>query len=159
MGLFSCDYLDDRGSIFGTDYVCNLTMQSVDRYTANSLCLCSKYVDCIHYKRKYSWFFIVNATYKALGKGDSKEIKQFGEWKCDFIVLNHPEFLKEYYNFGPQIVEAIDESDNPQEVYKAIEEKYLSKCLDLIKEGSDEKAFAIYLAMYSELKKKWLLEC
>ena len=160
MGLFSCDYLETHGGFFSAEYVCKLTMQKIESTTANNVCNTSNYTSCYNYKKKSSFWFIANAAYQALEMDGSPELEDFLDWKCCFICNSDKgaEFLKEYMEKAPLIVERIGKGDNPRSRYEMLYKAYLSPCIELIHNKDYDQALHIYMEMYNVLKHEYLDE-
>ncbi|MFD2869205.1 GTPase family protein [Kurthia populi] len=91
---------------------------------------------------------------------DCYELTQFRKFRDEWL-LNQPdgkELISEYYETAPQIVEQIEKLPNKGEVYKHINEQYLTPCLAYIENNQMLQCKKLYTEMMHNLyeeKKLW----
>ena len=103
--------------------------------------------------------FITTAVCAADGKPDDcYELTAFRNFRDGWLIAQSDgrALIDEYYAIAPKIVEQIDRSSESAEIYKAVRENYLSKCLALIERGDYERCRKQYVAMVNELRDRFL---
>ncbi len=106
MGLLGCDYLETVGTVF-PEYRCKLSRQQLNSYTAQNICMTSRYADCADYKNS-SGCFITTAVCLSMGKADDCEELIAMRLFRDKWLQNQPdgaELIEDYYRTAPAIVE------------------------------------------------------
>lgn len=105
--------------------------------------------------------YITTATCEEYGKPDNcYELNSFRRFRDEWLVNQEDgkELIEEYYRTAPSIVELINKQHNKSEIYKNINENYLSKCLKYIENNENEKCKNLYIDMMHYLNKeknKW----
>lgn len=66
--------------------------------------------------------------------------------------------VEEYYRIAPAIVDSINEQADPASEYRRIRTEYLDKAVEFIRCSEEEKAKQMYVAMVSDLAKKYAVE-
>jgi hypothetical protein len=96
-----------------------------------------------------------------LGKSDDcYEPTSFRNFRDNWLK-NQPKgekLIAKYYNTAPEIVKLINSQPERYEIYKNLNEKYLSKCLYHIEKNENEECKNIYIDMMNYLfmeKEKW----
>lgn len=156
MGLFGCDYLETRGSIF-PDYICKLTMQQVDSNTARDVCLSSRYSECYN-RKNASMCFITTAVCLTMGKSDEcEELTVMRKFRDGWLKMQSdgPSLIEEYYHTAPAIVRKIDQQPNRNAIYAEIYQKYILPCVEKAKAQKFSDARKIYVEMFSTLKAQY----
>lgn len=102
--------------------------------------------------------FITTATLQSRGISDDNcaELLDFRRLRDEFICIEFPESISEYYEVAPKIVEKINNQSFPEKFYAEIWDNHLKKCLYSIRKGNYPKATSIYFKMIEELKRKYL---
>lgn len=105
--------------------------------------------------------YITTATCEEYGKPDDcYELTVFREFRDNWLQYQKDgkELIQRYYDTAPEIVELINAQPDRKEIYKRLNEQYLSKCLSYIETGENEKCKEKYVDMmeylYSE-EKRW----
>jgi len=94
--------------------------------------------------------FITTAAVEIMGLGDKDDVLETLRRYRDEYMCNHHEgrnLVLEYYEIAPRIVKAIDESDNPIEIYTELYYKYILKAKEQIDVNLNEEAMETYRAM------------
>lgn len=103
--------------------------------------------------------FITTAVCSSFGKPDDcYELTAFRNFRDGWLSEQSDgrALIDEYYAIAPKIVEQIDRLSESAEIYKAVRENYLSKCLALIEGGDYERCRQQYVAMVKELRDRFL---
>lgn len=99
--------------------------------------------------------FLTTATCKAMGKEDNcEEILSFKAFRDKWLIAQGDgvSIIKEYYKIAPLIVEQIENSPNPFDVYTYLWNTYIQKGYRYLQEQEFEKAKDLYIEMVLELK-------
>lgn len=106
--------------------------------------------------------YITTATCEEYGKPDDcYELTAFRKFRDEWL-LNQPDgekLIEQYYSTAPEIVELINKQDNRTEIYKHLNDTFLTKCLSYIEQGNNQRCKETYVAMMEflyEEKSKWL---
>ncbi|WP_102272119.1 tetratricopeptide repeat protein [Cytobacillus massiliigabonensis] len=103
--------------------------------------------------------FLTTATCKAMGKEDDcEEILSFKAFRDSWLINEGDgvSLIKEYYKIAPLIVDQIENSSAPLDVYTSIWNTYIQKGYDYLLQQEFEKAKDLYIAMVLELKRRYL---
>lgn len=152
-----CKYLTSSG-FFVTDYVCELTKQSLDSYTVSNVCN-GDYTRCIHFSKSNGGCYITTAVTENLGKDDDcEELMAMRSLRDDWLKVqpDGKKEIKEYYRIAPIICQAINEKPDREAIYKRIYEKYILKCLEFKKKDQPQLAYLTYKDMVNDLMKEFL---
>lgn len=105
--------------------------------------------------------YITTAVCEEYGKPDDcYELTAFRRFR-DGWLSEQPdgeELIKRYYNTAPAIVDLINKQENKAEIYRNLNEKYLSKCLTFIENNEYQRCKETYIQMMEYLFKeqdKW----
>lgn len=128
-------------TVIGTAYISSVSLPSFTRNT-------------------HSWSdggkcFITTAAVEIMGMGDNDNVLETLRAFRDGYMQEKEEtqaLVDEYYEIAPSIVKAIDETQNPIEVYSNIFTKYIVPSKQYIDEGENEKALATYKEMVEYTK-------
>lgn len=105
--------------------------------------------------------YITTAVCEEYGKQDNcYELTAFRNFRDNWLIhqLNGKELIDQYYKTAPAIVELIDKQENRTEIYHYLNNTYLSKCLEYIEKGDNEKCRDLYIEMMDFLyreQNKW----
>lgn len=103
--------------------------------------------------------FITTAVCKSFSKPDDCfELTTFRNFR-DTWLTNQPDgksLIAEYYSIAPVIVNKINHLAESNQVYEYLWHKYLSPCLNLIKQGENMACKKLYIEMTKALKKEFL---
>lgn len=106
--------------------------------------------------------YITTAVCEEYGKPDDcYELTTFLGFRDNWL-LQQPggeALVKQYYDTAPAIVEQINKRPDRAEIYRHLNEAYLSKCLTYIEKGENEKCRDLYIAMMDYLREekgKWV---
>lgn len=102
--------------------------------------------------------FITTATCEILGKEDDcYELTLLRRFRDEWLIKsnNGENLIKEYYEIAPKIVNKINKLDNRKEIYMALWNNYISKCVELIEVDKPEESKNLYIKMVNELKDKY----
>lgn len=106
--------------------------------------------------------YITTAVCEEFGKPDDcYELTAFRSFRDNWLQYQEDgkELIQRYYDTAPAIVDLINKQPNRSDIYKELNDNYLSKCLQFIEEGENEKCKALYVDMMEYLyggQKKWL---
>ena len=109
------------------------------------------------FKRKLC--YITTAICESLGKGpDCYELRLLKDYRDQYMEKDpaKKEMVDEYYDIAPTIVKRIDRTENRQEVYQDLYERYLVPCIHEIEEGKYEECCKRYEDMVLDLKSRYL---
>ncbi len=98
--------------------------------------------------------YITTAVCEEYGKPDDcYELTAFRGFRDNWLKEqpDGQELIKRYYDSAPAIVEKINKQPNRTEIYRYLNETYLSKCLAHIEAGENEQCKALYVAMMEYL--------
>lgn len=105
--------------------------------------------------------YITTAICEEYGKPDDcYELTMFRAFRDNWLV-NQPDgkaLIQRYYDTAPGVVEQINQQSNRTEIYRHLNDAYLSKCLKYIEAGENEKCKELYIAMMEYLyeeQHKW----
>ncbi len=105
--------------------------------------------------------YITTATCEEYGKPDDcYELTTFRAFRDNWLV-HQPDgkkLIDRYYRTAPAIVDLINKQENRAEIYRYINDIYLSNCLKYIEKGENEKCKELYVEMMEflyEEQTKW----
>ncbi len=104
--------------------------------------------------------FITSACVESLGLPDNCEELQLLRTFRDKRSLYDGKFsrlVEEYYQIAPKIVESINKSENPLQVFKRIYRALVLPCVSLIKQNRDNEAVELYSSTVLGLKSEYAL--
>lgn len=156
MALFGCDYLEIIGTIL-SEYRCKYSRQKLMPHTAQDICMSSRYVDCADFKNA-SRCFITTAVCLTVGKPDNCEELSAMRLLRDGWLRNQPEghtLIESYYKVAPDIVAAIDSSENRLEIYEMIYKRYIQPCVEKVKAEEFAEGAKIYMQMVNTLEEQY----
>jgi len=113
------------------------------------------YPACENFEKREGLCFITSAVCKFSGKPDDCiELTLFRKFRDDWLMNQHDGkyFIDEYYDIAPAIVEKIDLSKNPTEIYERINKDYIQPCVQLIAEDKNESCFELYKKMICDVQ-------
>lgn len=105
--------------------------------------------------------YITTATCEEYGKPDDcYELTMFRGFRDNWLRYQSdgPDLIKQYYDTAPAIVDMINSQPDKSDIYAEINENYLSKCLEYIEAGENEKCKMLYIDMMQHLyeeQNKW----
>lgn len=102
--------------------------------------------------------YITTAAIEHMGLEDHCEQLDLLRKYRDKLAEEDEQFKKivlEYYKTAPQIVDAITNSEEKEEVLDYIYHNMVTRVLDLLKENKIDEAKALYLETYKKLKAKY----
>ncbi|MDO5398453.1 MAG: CFI-box-CTERM domain-containing protein [bacterium] len=105
--------------------------------------------------------YITTAVCNEYGKPDNcYELTQFRSFRDNWLAYqpDGQELIERYYKTAPAIVSLINKQANHADIYRQINDNYLTKCLKYIENGENEKCKALYIDMVERLYKeqvKW----
>lgn len=98
--------------------------------------------------------YITTATCEEYGKPDDcYELTSFRSFRDNWLI-NQPdgkELIDMYYKTAPGFVELINQQSNRTEIYRYLNDTYLSQCLKYIEQGENEKCKELYVSMMEYL--------
>lgn len=102
--------------------------------------------------------FITTATLQNKNIYDDNcfELQEFRRLRDTYVQKNHSEYVTEYYQVAPKIVENISKLDDKAEQFSLIWNNYLKECLSKTVENNLEEATKIYKKMVDDLKEKFI---
>ncbi len=101
--------------------------------------------------------YITTAVCQEFGKPDDcYELTTLRNFRDNWLKLQDDgeELIKQYYDTAPILVEKIDKQSNKIEIYKYLNETYLSKCLQHIENEENELCKEVYIEMMNYLYKE-----
>ena len=104
---------------------------------------------------------MTTAVCKSLHKPDDcRELTLLRNYRDTFMLetAEREKIVKEYYNVAPTIVKRIDRREDADEIYGAIWEQYLSRCIRLIEAEKPEECEKVYIRMVQELETRYLYQ-
>ena len=104
--------------------------------------------------------YVTTAVCRSLNKPeDCYELNLLKDYRDNYLILteNGEELVKKYYDIAPTIVKRIDKSDNPEEKYRYIWDRYLKVCITYIQSGDKERCGEEYIKMIEELKNQYIV--
>ena len=156
MGLLGCDYLETVGTVF-PEYRCKLSRQQLNSYTAQNICMTSRYADCADYKNS-SGCFITTAVCLSMGKADDCEELIAMRLFRDKWLQKQPdgaELIEDYYRTAPAIVEKIDQQPDRKSIYATIYRKYILPCVECVKAEKFIDSKRVYVEMVNSMKEQY----
>lgn len=105
--------------------------------------------------------YVTTAVCKSLHKPDDcRELTLLRNYRDTFMLetAEREKIVKEYYNVAPTIVKRIDRREDADEIYGAIWEQYLSRCIRLIEAEKPEECEKVYIRMVQELETRYLYQ-
>jgi len=102
--------------------------------------------------------FITTATLENKGINDDNcfELQEFRRLRDTYVQQNYPEYVIEYYQVAPKIVESINKLEDSRNQFLEIWNIYLKECLFKATENKLEEATKIYKKMVDDLKLKFI---
>jgi len=103
--------------------------------------------------------FITTATLTSIGKPDDcEELNAFRQFRDNWLAKQKggKELIAEYYKVAPSIVAAIESNNKKGTVYSRLWRESIYPCLGLIKQERYEEAKQVYMAVVTELKKRFI---
>ena len=123
----------------------------------------TRYFCCRACKDKYknggnTGCFITTATLEQKGIFDDNcfELREFRRLRDTYVQKQHPEYVTEYYQIAPIIVENINKLEDNAKQFSNIWNDYLKDCLSKTVENNLEDATKIYKKMVDDLKEKFI---
>lgn len=110
-------------------------------------------------KRTKSGCFITTACVEAKGLSDNCfELETFRTFRDEYVkkLPNGSQLIQEYYKIAPQIVKAIDNTQNSQKIYLTLYKQLVEKSIELIQLERKEEAFQNIYKIVEELMHKYL---
>ena len=107
--------------------------------------------------KNLSGCFITTAVCQTFHKPDDcYELTMFRHFRDNWLSKqpNGKDMIAEYYVVAPSIVEKIDSSEYPDQVYRKIWKRYLNPCLHYLENRQYEDCRNLYVEMVTKLKKK-----
>ncbi|CDF05801.1 stress protein [Megasphaera elsdenii CAG:570] len=107
--------------------------------------------------KNLSGCFITTAVCQTFHKPDDcYELTMFRHFRDNWLSKqpNGKDMIAEYYVVAPSIVEKIDSSEYPDQVYRKIWKLYLNPCLHYLENRQYEDCRNLYVEMVTKLKKK-----
>lgn len=157
MGIFGCDYLETRGTLFPS-YYCKHSRQELTKNTAHDICMTNRYTDCADYKNA-SRCFVTTAVCLTMGKPDDcEELTVMRKFRDDWL-RHRPggaEQIEEYYKIAPGIVKKIDAESNRKAIYEGIYWEYIVPCVDNAEKGNYSVTRRVYTDMLDRLKHQYV---
>lgn len=98
--------------------------------------------------------YITTAVCEEYGKPDDcYELTMFRSFRDQWLLRqpDGPALVRWYYDTAPALVEKINRQENRKEIYRGLNEEYLSKCLTYIETGDYDSCKALYTAMMDHL--------
>lgn len=103
----------------------------------------------------FSGCFITTAVCAQFGKPDDcEELTKFREFRDSYVIPNHPEAVKEYYETAPFIVNRIYQSPHRAQILHDLYYKHIKPALAAMEVGDNEKAYRIYSDMVATAKER-----
>ena len=99
--------------------------------------------------------YITSAVCYSLDKTDDcYELNIFRKFRDNWLRYrpDGEQLIEDYYAIAPLIVSKINKLSNSKEIYKAIWQKYLKNCLNLIESGKNQECSNLYKKMVEDLK-------
>lgn len=103
--------------------------------------------------------FITTAVCQHLNKSDNCHmLYAFRQFRDGWLLKQKdgPDLIERYYLIAPILVNKINQCENSNDVYKDINEKYLSKCYMLIKKKNFVQCKNLYIRMVNDLQLQFL---
>lgn len=84
----------------------------------------------------------------------------FRDFRDSWLVYQSDgkQLIDEYYKSAPVVVDLINKQNNRTEIYRHLNDTYLTKCLNYIEKGENEKCKDLYVDMMEYLyeeQNKW----
>lgn len=103
--------------------------------------------------------YITTAVCRYLSKPDNcYELTMLRRYRDEYLVQSEQgqNLIAQYYDIAPTIVKRIDRMEQSGEIYRAIWEKYLRKCISQIESNQLEDCLLTYTQMVKQLRDKYL---
>lgn len=104
--------------------------------------------------------FVTTAVCQGLNKEpECEEIRLMKQYRDEYLSAQ-PDGecqIEEYYDIAPTIVKRIARTENPQGEYQYLWDHYISRCVELVREGEQEECRSVYGEMMRVLKEKYLI--
>lgn len=104
--------------------------------------------------------YVTTAVCKSLNKPeDCYELKLLKDYRDQYLAGtdNGAELIQRYYDIAPTIVKRIDKSENAEEKYSYIWERYLKPCIAYIEHDKKEECGKTYIRMIEELQDQYVI--
>lgn len=98
--------------------------------------------------------YITTAICEEFGRSDDcYELTMFRSFRDNWLNAqpDGPALIRQYYKTAPAIVSRIDQQENRREIYRYLNDTYLSKCLTCIEAGDNETCKKLYTSMMEYL--------
>lgn len=108
------------------------------------------------FKKRYC--YITTAVCQSLHREDDcEELVLLRNYRDSYLMglSNGQEVIREYYDVAPTIVKHINQRADSSQIYRNIYEHYLSRCIELIRQGKSEQCRKVYTAMVYDLEEKY----
>ena len=110
-------------------------------------------------RKKKRGCFITTAVCKYYNKPDNcYELELLRNFRDTWLAAqpDGKELIEEYYDIAPDIVTALNASDEKDKVYKHIWSTYIEPCIRLIELDAKDACKNLYIKMVNELKSKFI---
>lgn len=154
----SCEYLDWRGSIFGS-YYCKKKDNYIDNDIVRKYCEgIAYYKDCPIFKKSDSSCYLTTAMCKVLGKEDDCfELETLRQYRDSY--MKHDEkfdpALEDYNKIGPIISEKIMNDENKEQIALIMKYIYIDRAIFHIANNENIEAYNVYLDMTIDLMENY----
>lgn len=104
--------------------------------------------------------YVTTVVCKSLHKPeDCYELNLLKDYRDHYLVgtENGEELIQKYYDIAPTIVKRIDKTENAEEKYRYIWERYLKPCIAYIEHGEKEECGKTYIHMIEELQNQFVI--
>ncbi len=104
--------------------------------------------------------YVTTAVCKSLNKPqDCYELKLLKDYRDHYLagIENGAELIQRYYDIAPTIVKRIEKSENAEEKYQYIWERYLKPCITYIEHGEKIECGKTYIHMIEELQNQFVI--
>lgn len=104
--------------------------------------------------------FVTTAVCMGLHKPqDCEEIVMMKRYRDEYLFRqpDGEKIIQEYYNIAPTIVKRIARKPDAEAVYRYLWEKYISRCVELLRQGESAECRTVYEDMMCELRKQYLI--
>lgn len=105
--------------------------------------------------------YITTATCEEFNKPDNCfELTELRKFRDNWLLKQSdgPQLIQEYYLTAPRIVDVINSQSNRKQIYRYIQDDYLTPCLEYIRNQENEKCKQLYIQMVRTLEQKYLKE-
>jgi len=89
---------------------------------------------------------------------DCAELTLLRRLRDNFVKINHPEVVEQYYRVAPQIVAAIDNIPERSEIYKVLYQEMILPAVAKIEAENYLDAYELYKEHSEALEYKYLTE-